>query len=261
MATIPTTMLFLDESTNERVRPSIASMTGLLLPVEKYDQLRLGLYQLHPELQSDTSRPATTTPSELHGRDLLRDQKDEDRLEVLHGLVELLGSIDLEVARVGYFMTDAMKETFGDGYSLAFFGLMTALAPLTSERFVIPIHDAGFNESFGATARALSKNAKIQDVLRSNGIGVGYVGGQAANLSEIVHAESLFSAPLQGVDLVSSLRSLFDARRVDAELSLTPHKEAWLAIAERLTGRMVVDALVAMSFNGDIQGPPEFAPC
>src|SRR5437764_11400958 len=101
--------LFMDESFHSTTR--ISSLTGVLVPVDRYPDLRDDFYRLLAPLMRPSEGVIKRAP-ELHGYEFLPQESDETKLRILEGIVSLVLSHHLRIYRVGYFITPAIERSF-----------------------------------------------------------------------------------------------------------------------------------------------------
>jgi len=95
--------------------------------------------------------------------------------------------------------------------------------------------------------------------MRSLGLDPGFEEWRQENQAEVYWATSRYSVLIQLVDVLSGLRGLVDARRVDPTVSLSQLKVEWLAIGKELDSAMLFDEIVSLRSDGIAEGPKRFA--
>jgi len=111
-------LMFLDECYSERVRADstfISSMTAVIVPADKYNSVRTGFYRILKPFIVPSDNTINLMPPELHGHSLLRDEPDEDdrkKLGAFHQIVDLVTENQLDVYRVGYYITSEYRASF-----------------------------------------------------------------------------------------------------------------------------------------------------
>ena len=168
-------LMFLDECYSEQVRPDstfISSMTAVIIRADEYNSVRAGFYSILKPFIIPEDKTINLMPPELHGRDLLRDEPDEDdrkKLDTYHQVVD--GTVQpLDVYRVGYYITPEYKTTFkGDerGTSQCWFAITTVTQPVYENELLIAIMD-GFDTE---TVRKMSLMIRDCDIMRSADLG------------------------------------------------------------------------------------------
>jgi hypothetical protein len=130
--------LFLDDCTCDET--TIASLTGVLVPINKYPSIRASFY----DTLDWTIRPAEDTigfPPELHGRDFLRGETDDRKLQQIAQVVGFVLKHNLRIFRVGYYQTAKAKTLFktqDDFIGLCWFGMVTVCQPYFVDQYIIP---------------------------------------------------------------------------------------------------------------------------
>lgn len=211
-----TYFLFLDDTEiNDPIRrqPTISAITGMLVPLHAYDELRSKFYSVMQWSVTPQEGVVNLNPPELHGRKFLESETDDRKLEVLRKLVELVVHNTIPIYRVGYYITQKEKDAFkGDSklVGLSWFGMLSVLQPILENCHVVPVMDSC--DSIGT--RQLSGLIRTCDIMRFAGLEGGLSVRHTQNLiGEVFYADSRFSAFTQMVDIVSYLRRLGDLRR------------------------------------------------
>jgi hypothetical protein len=248
--------LFLDECQSEpldSLGTRISSLTGLLIPAERYAGLRDQFYSALTWSTQPSEGVVKVNPPELHGRDLLRGESDERKLAVLQRVVELVVDGQVIVYRVGYYVTPRLKQAFSTDKRLlgiCWFGILAQLQPVLAERGIVPIMDMADRE----LARILSTPIRTMDVMRAR--------GHADNLSllhtenlfgEVYYADSRYSAFMQVADLVSYLLHSADMHREGKDLS--DFRRMMVALSDALHPAVSYDQIIALKFDGQPQRP------
>lgn len=249
-------LLFMDESCSEVIdnkKTVISSLTGVMVPIHRYAELRTKFYDLLDWSIKPEPNTINMGVPELHGRDLLPEEDDEKKLDILEGVVDLVVKNQLEIYRSGYYITNMIREHFkGDEEMLGalWLNILNTLKPKIEKEMIIPVMD-GFNKSM---VRRFSQLVKNMDVMRAAGHGQSISIKHSENiLGEVFYADSQYSIFTQVVDLVSWLRQLSDISREGKEL--TTYKKKLLLIAKKLDLVLACDGVIAMKFNGEAQGP------
>jgi len=248
--------LFMDESISEAIddkNTTISSLTGVLVPIHKYDDIRNEFYELLEwSIKPETNTINIHTP-ELHGREFLPDEDDSKKIEMLEGVVNLVVSNKLEIYRGGYYITNPLREANkGDENmtSIIWFGLLRALSSKLKKEMIIPVMD-GFDNNM---VRKFSQLVKQLDVMRSIGHDKNLSVDHSKNiLGEVFYADSNHSVFTQVVDLISWLRQLSD---VSSEgKNLTKYKQSLLPLSKVLDPIVIYDDIVEMELFGKKQSP------
>lgn len=245
-----TYFLFLDECYDST--STIASLTGVLVPVTGYPELRTGLY----DLLDWTIRPEPNVvgrPPELHGSDLLRDEDDERKLEVLKGVADLVVEQNHPIYRVGYYITREIEQTFPQDPKLVgmcWLSLLFMLEPVLAQSMVIPVMD-GFHPR---TVNSLSGPSSSINMFRAAGLEKIISVPHSANiLGEVFFADSEHSVGTQLVDVISYLRHVTDLKNDGKPLS--EFKSRLLEISNKLEPAIAREEIIALRLDGVVQGP------
>lgn len=231
--------LFLDECICNET--AIASLTGLLIPVDKYSAIRASFY----ETLDWAIKPAESTmgfPPELHGCEFLRGESDDRKLQQFAQVVGLLRKHDLRVFRVGYYQTAKAKnflKTRDDFIGLCWFGMISVCQPYFVDQKIIPIMD-GFNDH---TRLRFSGMIKSMDVFRASGLAAGISIDNSENIvGEVFYADSTYSVFTQIVDILSYLRHVSDWVREGKPL--TDFKSQLAEISKRLEPAIAYESVI-----------------
>jgi hypothetical protein len=262
-----TLLAILDEDDNFLTDPPIVSCTALLIPIERYDDLRLGLIRLlRPETEPE---PQTMVPRPiLHFQNLLPDATDARRLAVLVGLVQLVRSCSGKVYRAGYFSPPALVERFSHSGSkangrhslltLLVQGILGGLSSDHPDDHVVVVVDGAFDRGFRPVHQAYSGSEPVTQAMRALW-GDGSLIRPMHLMAGPFYADSDHCEAVEVVDVVAGLLRLLATRRVCPDYPFSQHKLDMLAIAKTLDDLVVADQLTSMRFDGVAQGLTEFA--
>ena len=231
-------LMFLDESKSEKVRQSsayIASMTALIVPAKKYNSVQTAFYDILKPFIQPEENTINLSPPELHGRALLKDLPEADdtmRLQIWHKIVNLVIENQLDIYRVGYYITpEFLSLVKGDrnGISSCWFRITEVTQPVYQEEQLIVIMD-GFNKD---AVHKMSGMIRSCDIVRSVGSEDHLSLQNTENLiGEVFYADSQYSAMIQIVDNISYLRQVNDLSQEGHNFS--EFKQKVLAEAKRL---------------------------
>lgn len=236
--------LFMDECFDERT--TISSLTGLLVPASEYAELRVKFYDIlqwamRPEEQ------VIAWPPELHGRNLLRGEDDNKKVQVVEQVVDFVISNDLELYRTGYYINAGVKGVFkGDEkmVSLCWSNMLTLLQSKIEKEMLIPVMDScgpDIVPKFSGTIQNL-------DIMRAAGYSENLSIEHSENiLGEVFYAVSKYSIFTQVADIVSYLRHVVDWSK--AGLPMEPFKKRLLTVGERLSPFMTYERIVTMNIK------------
>jgi hypothetical protein len=253
-----TTFLFIDDSYNEETDFPLSSLTGLLVPASNYRGVRAAFY----EVIGEKTKVLNPNLPELHFQDFMPHLKDEEKFQILRSLVRLVISEKLQVLRVGYYVTEFLRETFkGDRnlIGLCWMGLMSALGPILQQRLVVPVLDAGFNESFQPIVRQFSSLGRNTDLMRAAGLEKMISLPKSENLGEVVYGDSRYSAFIQLTDTVAGLRRVSETVRETGRQPRSEYKVHLLEISKEIEPAILEEHAIALRYNGEIHGPKHAA--
>ncbi len=254
-----TTFLFIDDNYNEETDFPLSSLTGLLVPAGNYRSVRTAFYEVSGE---KPKKAVNLNLPELHFKGFMRHLKDEEKFQILRGLVRIVISEKLQVLRVGYYVTEFLRETFKgdrDLISLCWMGLISTLGPILQQGLVIPVLDAGFNESFQSIVHQFSSLVRNTDLMRAAGLEKMSSLPKSENLGEVVYGDSQYSAFIQLTDIVAGLRRVSETVRETGRLPRSEYKVHLLEISKRLEPAILEEHAIALRYNGEIHGPKHAA--
>ncbi len=159
--------LFLDECYNDEM--NVSSLSGLLIPANKYIELRNKFFKNLEEAIKPQEGVINLRPPELHGSNLLRDADDKTKLKAFEGITNLIIDNKLEIYRVGYFITKTLKKVFVEDeklLGLSWYAILTMLQPKLEQEAIIPIMDG----MSAHTIYRFSGLIKTLDVCRAAGL-------------------------------------------------------------------------------------------
>lgn len=244
-------LMFLDECYSAPVRSDstfISSMTAVIIRADKYNSVRAGFYGILKPFIIPTDNTINLMPPELHGNALLRDEPDDDdrkKLSAFHQVVDLVIENQLDVYRVGYYITPEFKTTFQTderGVSMCWLGITAVTQPAYENEQLIAIMD-GFNKE---TVGKMSSMIRGCDIIRSAGSGDSISLKNTENIiGEVFFADSRYSVMIQIVDIVAYLRNVNDLSMEGWKFS--SFKEKVLAEAKRLDSVMKHDEVIELN--------------
>ena len=239
----------MDDSFSEDTR--ISSITGVLVPFNLYAETRSKFYEIVPREEGilpDGKKFINIQPPELHGSDFLTNFPDADdslRFKTFDGIVDLINSQQLEIYRVGYYITEDVKSLF-DKFSsdpklqgLCWFSIISILESKLADEIIVPVMD-GFSPS---SVRAFSEIVKNMDFMRAAGWeNIMSLKNTENIFGEVLYSDSKYSIFIQIADLVSYLRHVADFSREGLEL--TSFKQQLLHISEKLSPSIEVENII-----------------
>ncbi len=229
--------LFMDESYNKATSPHISSMTGLLIPLDRYPALRSAFYEILRLKTEPNEGVLDVSVPELRFADFLREEDDEVKLEVLRSLANMIVGYQVEIFRVGYYITKRIRRTFERDkhlIGLCWLGILSSLQPRLESEMVIPIMDAGFDRNMKQMTKQFSGLMKTVDVMRETGRGESIGFAHSKNVLDVFYAGSEYSIFTQLADIVSGLRRIAETARQDQRLISSPFKKQLLPISNHL---------------------------
>lgn len=225
-------LLAMDESLSDET--GIASLTGVVIPVEHANEIREEIYRFARHIQA---LPPNHFGAhiELHGSQMLKGlpwATDEHRLRCYEHVVETVNRYQLDVVRVAYRRTKTLTGMFqGDEklHGLCFLGVAFSMGRFLPDTVIVPIMD-GLQEKLASRFGSLVQNA---DSMRAGGIGPENISIAAShNLMEPLFASSRYSTSIQLADVVAYLLHILDYER--AGLPLSPFKRQLVDVAHKL---------------------------
>lgn len=260
----PVVFAFVDESKNPKVNPPLLSCTALTVDAKRYDAVRLGiLHTLKKEINPKPNHYQRVP--ELKFSNFLPESTDKRRVEVLSGLVELAVTNRCRVARVSYFITPRLRQSFGDNfresdlYGLCFFGLRDWFGHLAKKSFVIPVVDLGLSESFRRQANAYSGAEAMMHVMRAFISEKNVSVSNPGRVADASYSDSTHSALIGFVDCIGGLRKITDIERIAPNSKLSAYYRKLRPIAKALDPIFDADEIISLDCDGEIQGPAQFA--
>lgn len=253
-----TTFLFIDDTYNEETEFPLSSLTGLLVPASNYQGVRAAFY----DIIRPKPKGLNLSPLELHFNDFMPHLKDEEKFQIFRRLVQLVISEKLQVLRVGYYVTELLRMQLGGDQKLiglCWMGLLSALGPILQHGLLVPVLDAGFNQSFQPIVHKFSSMARATDLMRAAGLEESISIPNSENLGEVVYGDSRYSAFIQLTDIVAGLRRVSETVRETGRLPNSEYKAHLLEISKELEPAMLFERAIAMRHNGEIQGPKHAA--
>lgn len=232
---------------NDKHEAGIVSLTGLLVPVTRYADLRTAFYGVLQWVITPDEGVIAVAPRALHGRELLswhEGASDELKWQTFEAVVDLVVGQGLEVYRGGYYRHRRMVEVFaGDAalLSLCWFGLLSVLQPRFADEPMIPVME-GFDR---ATVDAFSQMIRDCDIMRACGLGADISFDHTENiLGEVFYADSRFSVLTQVADVVAYLRHITD--KANQGKPLTPFQDRLREISAKLAPSVAREEIVWM---------------
>lgn len=245
--------LVLDEATNNDLDPHTESLTGVLVRVSQASSVRRAFYSVMQRFICPKPQTINLDPPEVHFSDLLRDQPDAVKLEVVSGIVELVVTQQLPIFRVSYYLTKEFRQYLREPTkkfpSFMWFGIQTVIEPVLAEDVVIPLFDAGFDPGFQPVVDALAASVKICDIMRAVGKGANISILHSENLAEVMFSDSKNSALVQIADVVAGLRRLAETARINLSYEATDFRSALLNSGRLLDPLVVYDDTILMQFH------------
>jgi hypothetical protein len=243
-----TYFLYLDETYNEEVSPSVAALTGILLTTQKSVRIRNRIYDT--VISKAAIEPNTIiAPPELHFSNFLRDYPDEVKYYVMNKLVDIVLEEEVAVYRVGYYLTEELLRIFStNSISVCWFGIMSVIQPALEHNTVVPVLDVGFDPGFQPIASIFSMPVKEMDMMRSYGLGESVSISNSHNLLDVLYADSRFSTLIQLVDVIAGLRRLSETVRETGKEFESEYNQQLYNISKRLDPAMIYEDVIRMKF-------------
>ena len=223
--------------------PGKSILTAIPIPVARFSDLRLRFHEVMKDFISPQPGTCNLTLPELHGKSMLPNHTDDDKLLYFGKIADYVIENELPVYRVGYNRTPATEIRFSSDKELrglVWDGMMHVIEPILSESFVIPIMDSCDLNERSKYSRPLQE----MGVLQSIGFGKAIAIQGVANLiGEVYFADSSVSALTQVVDMVSYLRLKLEAGKGSA------FQESLQNIARKLDVAMAYEKVHALSLT------------
>lgn len=248
---MPTTFLFLDESTSADL--DIASLTGVLVPDEAYADTRDGVLRIAQNVQRAPHLFSGIEPGpiELHGCDMLRavpGATDDDRVSVFRSMVDLVNERRLQVISIGYTNWSELGPIRGGDdklQGLNFFNIMASLGAVSAAGLVVPVMD-GLPSNIRASRKPRPVDRDLFNVFIASAhsshntrliLGAENISiPNHRNFAEPVFTDSGHSPLLQLADVIGYLLYVEDRSE---RMSLNGFKARLLEVAKRLDHRLL----------------------
>ena len=237
--------LFMDES--KGTETGIVALTGILVPLDRYNDLRMRFYELMLWAIEPAEQTVKIGPLELHGNSFLswHEGADDDlKLRLLADVASLVVDERVAVYRVGYHRQKRLNTVLaGDvGYlSLCWNGMLTVLQPVYAAEHLIPVMD-GLDLR---AAQMFSQTVRTSDVMRAVGLEGSLSFGNTENiLGEVFYSDSRYSIFTQVADIVSYLRHIGDKHAKGIVLS--DFQQQLSDISELLKPMMAFEEIILM---------------
>jgi hypothetical protein len=256
-------LLFMDETASEPVKglSRIVAVTGVVLPVTRYAQARSRFYQSFRGRRTEGGLTVDLAPIELHGRKLLPDATDDEKIAALNRVADVVLEYELGIYRFGYVDHKNLKRFFNSddvAYALSWADLVSAVQPELRDGPLIPVADTGNPQ----LAEHMSRFIRNIDVLREAGFGGSLSINATENIiGEVFFGDSKYSVFVQVADIVSYLLLQRDMRRVGWPIS--QFKERVLVVADRLVSAIRAERIAQAQMQGstmvlqDLRPPPK----
>ena len=203
--------LFMDESRGTET--GIVALTGLLVPLDRYNDLRTRFYELMRWTVEPEERTLRLAPLELRGSSFLswHEGADNDlKLRLFSDVAGLVVDERVAVYRVGYHRQKRLNTILAGevGYlGLCWIGMLTVLQPVYAAEHLIPVMD-GLDMK---VAQMFSQTVRTSDVMRAVGLEESVSFENTENiLGEVFYCDSRYSIFTQVADIVCYLRHISD---------------------------------------------------
>lgn len=244
--------LFMDETINSKLVFPLTSLTGMLIPMRKYESIRSGLYEIANEHIASESASILLILPELHYNKFLEKYSDDVKYAVLEAIVELVVSLEIKIYRVSYYSTPETKKFFvhdPDLLGLCWFGIVAVTSDARKNKMLIPVLDAGFNQSFQKIVDKFSMFGKNCDVLRHSIIKKSQTILYSEMIAEPMYADSKHSMLIQLVDCIAGLRRDLDTKNIIGFKDRSVYKERMATIAKKLDDNMCNEEIIEIKLN------------
>lgn len=244
--------LFMDES--EYPPLDIAALTGILIPIEKYPEIRDEIAQLIIEIMSP---PPNTVPQpiELHGSDLLphlpkNPESDLLRKKVFHRCVEIINNHKISIFRVCYTNYKEIISYINDEklYGLNFSAMQSVLQPAFQDRIMIPVMDGVPNipvkpgspninrrliENFSRQIHFNHHCYQFENLRSSMSI------SNLQNITDTLFSSSQFNSLLQLADLTSYLLLKIDQNELGQKSIMNQYQNSIFEISKKIDPELI----------------------
>jgi hypothetical protein len=251
--TMQTNFLFMDDSFHSETR--ISSLTGVIVPMDRYSLVRDGFYALLGPIIRPSNGVIRRAP-ELHGCDFLRDESDETKLDVLRGIVSLTLQQGLRVYRAGYFITPEIERTFPTDKRMlgtCFHSLLSMMHTVLGEESLIPVMDGLDKKNLHYFSAAVKWLDEMRTVGMERHLSLKFTQNL---LGEVFYADSAHSVLIQLADILAYLRNKSDLTTLGH--SVTPFNERLWKISADLKSCIIWEEIISFVVDGNSQGPKEY---
>jgi hypothetical protein len=243
-------LFFMDESYGAPIaglgNSPIASLTGMLVDIDRYRELRSEYYSaLRSLLGKDAS--VLDLPF-VHGSKLLPDETDDVKLCVVRMICELVERHHIQVYRSGYIFDAPFRKSGMPPIGVCFLNLLTFISPVTVGAFVWPVMELGRRRD----VQMFSNTIRFMDLAREAGHANAITLPRSENIGEVLYATKNHSVLSSIVDLVSYIRHVTDLAQNGAKIS--KFKKELLAASLPLASAMIRDEVTRMKLSGPARG-------
>ena len=252
--------LFMDETTSEPVKGlgRIVAITGVVLPVARYAQARSRFYESFRDRRTEGGLTVDLAPIELHGRKLLPDATDDEKIAALNKVADLVLEHEFGIYRFGYVDNQSLQAFFKSkdiAYALSWADMVAGVQPELRAGPLVPVADSGNPQ----LAEHMSRFIRNTDVLREAGFGKSLSIEATENIiGEVFFGDSKYSVFVQVSDIVSYLLLQRDMRQVG--WPITQFKARVLAVADRLVPAIRAQRVANAQMQGSAMIMQELAP-
>jgi hypothetical protein len=247
--------LFMDDCHGNEKKLKTTSLTGLIVSVDMYPQLRTQFYNLMKWSINPETNVINLDPPELHGSKMLLNETDERKIDTYQKIVNLAIDNKLKIYRIGYHRDkkyNPWKLPFGNKGSeheteflgMCFFSLLSVMQPEFEEAILIPVMDtvdAGKVKTFSGLIKNL-------DIMRETGLEHSMSIKNSENiLGEVFYADSKYSVLTQVVDIISYLRHVMDMHEVG--LKKSPFQQSLVQISNQLSPSIVHEKIIRLNLR------------
>lgn len=252
-------LLFVDDSYSDHTK--ISSLTGVLIPVHKYNALRTQYYQILEWIIKPNENTFNLNPPELHASKLFKGMPgidDKQKLKTFNDIVDFVNSNGIEVYRSGVYVTDEVTKNFTpdpEMYSFNFDNLIRLLKDKLSNEMIIPVmdklpetnkkftyKDKDYDYSLGSM---ISGSRMATDILRETGGAKLLTIKNTENvLGEVFYADSKYAIFIQIADMIAYLLHILDFSQIN-EIN-TDFKSKLLEIALKINQKLINSTIIAL---------------
>lgn len=242
--------MFMDESVSPEIRVNgtrIGSLTGIILSAQQCIALRESFLKVLKPLFTKANEKGINEISpipEIHGSCMLPTEDDSVKLRYFKAVAELMAKSDVNIYRVGYYLTPEYLEMFKadkEARGLCWHGLLLVTQQEYEDSYLVPIMDSVNKEHIGQYC------SPIQTLLTFRSIGWDKdlsIRNSENIIGEVFFADSRYSILTQVVDVVAYLRCIQD--QANEGVTMTSFKKQLLYLNEIIGPQVKYDKVTEL---------------